>query len=223
MNKEKEEYISLRQEIVELCSAADRIINILYLFLATYLCFVFNKEDTIYALSIHIVILPLYLLAIDRRIATCKISAYISVFHENEKNKWETRLINYKNLNAPSIFKFFSAKHFPFVFANCIGLILFICNTRWNANATCYDIVKIVVELLLFLLIMYIFVKHRKIQVEDYVNEWKNIKQQEINANQEQYEKFIKEMPQKIEEELFKEIIAQAQNEKQRTQRPPFD
>lgn len=37
MNKEKEEYIALRQEINTLCAAADNIVYILYVFLTTYL------------------------------------------------------------------------------------------------------------------------------------------------------------------------------------------
>ena len=108
MNKEKEEYIALRQEINTLCAAADNIVYILYVFLTTYLSFALTQKDTIYILLTHIVILPLYLLAMDRRIASCKISAYISVFHENKNNKWETRLINYKGGKDLSFFRILS-------------------------------------------------------------------------------------------------------------------
>lgn len=90
MNKEIEEYTSLREEINQLCTSMDNIIGILYAFLAAYLSYSFEKEDTIYILFSYIAIFPTYLLIISKRIASCKISAYIVVFHECDENKWET-------------------------------------------------------------------------------------------------------------------------------------
>lgn len=184
MNKEKEEYSSLRQEIITLCSASDTIIHILYVFLAPYLCFALTREDTIYILLSHIVILPLYLLAIDRRMATCRISAYISVFHEEEGNKWETRQMKYKPQKELILFKYFSAKHFPFIFANFVVLLVFIYQTSWNFSMSIYEVLKIVFEITLFIAIILIFIKYKKILVDDYVSEWKDIKEKEVKEKE---------------------------------------
>lgn len=222
MNKEIEEYISLRQELVDLCFMADKIIHILYLFLAPYLCFVLTQKDTIYILSIHVVIIPLYLLAIDRRLAACKISAYLSVFHEKEGNKWQTRSMEYTTLKEPVIFKHFSAKHFPFIFANFLGLIVFIRQTIWNFPMSIYEIVKIILEVILFLVITIIFMNYKKIQGRDYIEEWKKIKQDEDKENKEKYINFIDDMSEETKNTIFKIIIQQAKEEYKNTGKNPF-
>lgn len=225
MEKEREEYVSLRQEIVDLCSAADRIIHILYIFLAPYLCFAFAREDTIYILFSNIVIIPLYLLSIDRRIATCKISAYISVFHEEGKNKWESRLIKYKNSKEPIIFKYFSSKHFPFIFANYVNLLVFVYQTKWSNLISIYEIAKIIIEVIFFFLITFIFLSYKKIQVSDYVGEWEKIKDDEDRESKESKEKYINFINNMSEEEkstIFKIIIQQAKEEHKNTGKNPF-
>lgn len=213
MNKEKEEYISLRQEIVTLCSSADSIINILYVFLATYLGFAFPKEDTIYVLFSYVVILPLYMLALEKRIAACKIAAYISVFHEVEENKWETRLMKYRGPKEPVTMKYFSAKHFPFIFANCIVLIIFIYKTKWTFHMPFAEIVKVAFEIIMFILVMFIFIKYKKMLVRDYIKEWRDLKEEENDKNKEKYIKFIKEILEEVKEEIFNEIIQRMKEE----------
>ncbi|MCI9034302.1 MAG: hypothetical protein HFJ08_09705 [Lachnospiraceae bacterium] len=194
MNKEKEEYIALRQEINTLCAAADNIVYILYVFLTTYLSFALTQKDTIYILLTHIVILPLYLLAMDRRIASCKISAYISVFHENKNNKWETRLINYKGGKDLSFFRFFSSKHFPFLFSNFAVLIIFLSHTVWNYTMSFYEILKLITEALLFSVIFVIFLKYKKISVADYIEGWKTLKEIENNTYTQKCKKSTKKV-----------------------------
>lgn len=219
MSKETEEYISLRQEVVELCFAADKIIHILYLFLAPYLCFVFVQRDTIYILSIHIVIIPLYLLAIDRRLAACKITAYLSVFHENEGNRWQTRSMKYTTSKEPFIFKYFSSKHFSFMFANFLGFIVFICKTKWDFPMPLYEIIKIVLEVILFFIITIIFTRYKKIQGCDYIEDWEKVKQDEEKEEDEEKEKyisFINNMPEEVKQQIFREILQRAKEEYQR-------
>lgn len=222
MNKEIQEYISLRQEVVDLCFAADKIIHILYLFLAPYLCFVLTQKDTIYILSIHIVIIPLYLLAIDRRLAACKIAAYLSVFHEEEGNKWQTRSMKYTTSKAPIIFKYFSAKHFPFIFANFLGLIIFIRQTIWEFPMPIYETIKIILEVILFLVITIIFMNYKKMQGYDYLEEWEKIKQDEDRENKEKHINFINNMPEEAKSTIFKIIIQQAKEEYKNTGKNPF-
>ena len=93
INKEKEEYVSLRNEINSLVTLTDNIISILYTFLAAYDTFVFTKNDTVYLLFPYVVIIPVYFIVISKRAAMCKISAHISIFHEIDGNYWETRMV----------------------------------------------------------------------------------------------------------------------------------
>lgn len=176
MNKEREEYVSLREEINQLCTGMDNIIGILYAFLAAYLAYVFDKEDTIYILFSYIIILPAYLLIVSKRIASCKISAYISVFHESGKNKWETRLIEYKTDKKLKIFNYIDAYHFPLIIADLVTFTLFIIKTNWTSPLDAYEIGKLGVETFLFISIIIIAVKSRKITVKDYLQSWTNIK-----------------------------------------------
>lgn len=176
MNKEIEEYTSLREEINQLCTAIDNIIGILYAFLVAYLAYSFDKQDTIYILFSYIVMLPVYLLIISKRIASCKISAYISVFHEGEGNNWETRLINFKTTKKLRIFNIIDAYHTPIIFADVTIFILYIIKTQWNFPLSIYETSKLIIMLLFFFLIFYIAIKSRKICVNDYIDSWKKMK-----------------------------------------------
>lgn len=180
MDNRKEEYISLREEVNQLCTAMDNIIGILYAFLAAYLAYIFDKDDTIYILFPYIVIFPAYLLIISKRIASCKISAYISVFHEDEGNKWETRLIDYKTTKKLKIFNYIDAYHTPVIFTDIAIFALFIIKTEWKLILSTYEIGKLIIMLSLSFLIIFIAIKSRKICVNDYIDSWKNIKNKRI-------------------------------------------
>lgn len=113
MNKETEEYISLREEMTQLASAIDGIINILYVFIAAYLAYALNQEDTLYILISHIVMLPAYLLVIGKRMAMCKISAYIIVYYEKDIAGWSSRSINFNTKTGPKFLSILTHLIFP--------------------------------------------------------------------------------------------------------------
>ena len=176
MNKETEEYTSLREEINQLCTAMDNIIGILYAFLAAYLAYSFEKEDTIYILFSYIAIFPAYLLIISKRIASCRISAYIAVFHEGGENKWETRLINFKTSKKLKIYNYIDAYHFPLIFADVAIFALYLIKTKWQFPLSLYEMGKLMVEIMFSISIIVIAMKSRKISVKDYINSWKEMK-----------------------------------------------
>ena len=179
MNKENEEYVSLREEINQLCTGMDNIIGILYAFLAAYLAYTFDKEDTIYILFSYIIILPAYLLIISKRIASCRISAYISVFHETEGNMWETRLLEYKTSKKLKIFNYIDAYHFPLLLADFAIFFLYIIRTEWSLPLNIYEIGKLVTEIILSISIIVLAIKSRKISVQDYLPPWKEMNKKE--------------------------------------------
>lgn len=161
----------------------DNIISILYAFLTAYLAFVFNKDDTVYLLFSYVVLIPVYLLIISKRIATCKISAYISVFHENNENMWENRLMAYKTPKKPFIFSFIEATHFPFIFINLFLLVFYFIRFDVNELQTLYGWFKLILLFLFFVIIYALTARYRKISVSDYVKEWKNIQDIENDTN----------------------------------------
>lgn len=148
MDKRKEEYMSLREEMTQLASAIDGIINILYVFIAAYLAYALNQEDTLYILISHIVVLPAYLLVIGKRMAMCKISAYIIVYYEEDIVGWPSRSINFNTKTGPKIFKYIDASHFPFILINFAILFLFIYRSIWTFSI--YEIIKLIIEISFF-------------------------------------------------------------------------
>lgn len=177
MDKRKEEFISLREEITQLASAIDGIINILYVFIAAYLAYALNQKDTIYILISHIVVLPAYLLVIGKRMAMCKISAYIIVYYEEDIAGWSSRSISFNAKTGPKIFKYIDASHFPFVLINCAILFLFIYRSSWTFSI--YEIVKLVTEISFFIILSIISIKNRKLSSKDMIKSWKEQKNKE--------------------------------------------
>lgn len=184
MDKEIQEYVALRKEVNDLCSSADNIISMLYAFLTAYLAFIFNKEDTAYLLFSYVVLIPVYLLIISKRIASCKISAYISVFHEKTENMWENRLMAYNTPKKPFIFSFIEATHFPFVFINFFILFFYFIRFKIYDLETIYGWFKLVLLFLFFIITYALTVRYRKISVCHYVNEWKRIQNKENESTQ---------------------------------------
>lgn len=179
MDKEVQEYLALRKEVNDLCSSSDNIISMLYAFLTAYLAFVFNKDDTVYLLFSYVVLIPVYLLIISKRIATCKISAYISVFHEKKGNMWETRLMRYKTPKKPFIFSFIEATHFPFIFINFFILVFYFIRFKISELQTIYGWFKLILLVIFFIIIYLLTARYRKISVSDYIDEWKLIRNNE--------------------------------------------
>lgn len=179
MDKRKEEYISLREEMIHLASAIDNIINILYVFIATYSAFALNQEDNIYILLEHIVLLPAYLLVIGKRMAMCKISSYVIVYFEKNRIGWSSRSKDFKTKIGPRIFKYIDASHFPFIFINFAILLLFIYRSTWSCST--YELVKLIIEISIFIIVIKLSIKNRKLSPADMINDWKEQKKKESN------------------------------------------
>lgn len=175
----KEEYVSLRDEIIHLDDSISSVLNFFYTFIATFLAFSLTQDDTIYLLLSHIITLPAYLLIIGKRMGQCKISAYLQVFGEGEEINWETRQTRLKIKKGPQIFVYVHATHFPFLLVNISVLILFIYRTRWDSPVTTYILCKSIFEIAMFFILLGLTVQNRKLSKEDYVNDWRRIQMEE--------------------------------------------
>lgn len=57
--------------------------------------------------------------------------------------------------------------------------MVFMYQTNWFFPMPIYEIFKVVIELILFIAIILIFIKYKKIMVNDYVEEWNAVKEKE--------------------------------------------
>lgn len=172
MDRRKEEFISLRGEMIQLASAMDHIINILYVFITPFLSFALSQKDTIYILMSHIVVFPAYLLVIGKRMSMCKISAYIKVYYD--ENGWAPRTIKFKTKIGPKIYKYIDSYHFPFILINLTILFLYINRTSWECSI--YELIKLMIEILFFTLLNILSFKNRKISSSSMIDDWEKIK-----------------------------------------------
>lgn len=170
----KEEYLMLRDEILHLDNVVNNTINFFYVFMATYSAFSLTQDDTIFILLSYIVIIPAYLIVLNKMQGVCKIGAYLKVFHEGNCFNWETRHMKYKDKNESSRFRIISW-HFPFILVTIAVSILFLFKTSWS-DVTLYDKFKIGMFLLATGSVFYNVIKYRNISPKDYFDKWLEIK-----------------------------------------------
>lgn len=183
MCQSKDEYLMLREEIIHLDALTNNILNFFYIFMATYISVVLDKNDTIYILMTHIVIIPAYLIVIGKRMATCKISAYMLVFLEGEDFNWETRKLRSKSRSVPIIFHFIHSTHFPFIFVNIAVFILWFSGSNWGIPLTSYEMGKLIIEIVCLLVFLILLIENRKISINDYIDKWEKVKAEPLNNN----------------------------------------
>ncbi len=170
----KEEYLMLREEILHLDSVVNNTINFFYVFMATYVAFSLTQEDTIFILLSFIVIIPAYLIVLNKMQGICKIGAYLKVFHEGNGFNWETRHMEYKEKNEMNHFRIISW-HFPFILVSLAVSVLFILKTNWSNTLSFYEICKIGAHIIMFICVFYNVIKYRNISPRDYIDKWTEI------------------------------------------------
>lgn len=176
MKDSKDEYLMLREEILHLDTMTNNTINFFYVFIATYMIFALNQDDTIFILISYIVIIPAYLIVISKVQGMYKIGAYLKVFHEGGNFNWESRRIMYTKNTKPNIFNYVSSINFPFIFVSVTVDILFLYNILCRCPLLSYEIGKIILCIVLSILLFILIYKNRSIKTEDFVYEWNEIK-----------------------------------------------
>ncbi|MCI8807288.1 MAG: hypothetical protein HFF20_09840 [Oscillospiraceae bacterium] len=189
------EYLMLREEILHLSDIISQTTNFFYAFIAAYVAAMTaflkdapDKSDTIYVIFMYIVILPAYLIVLNKAQAMYKIGGYLYVYHEQAGNaafKWETynrEFSNYCAAEKPSAFHWVQshmrAYHFPFSLVNITTVLLFAAGTYQNRQNifSLYEGIKIAIFLLLSSTMFILIREQRKITTNDYIFKWKRLK-----------------------------------------------
>lgn len=173
----EKEYLMLREEILHLDTLVNNTINFFYVFIASFLAFSLIQDDTIFLLLSYIVILPAYLIVINKSQGMLKIGAYLCVFYEEKSFnfKWESRNVQFNKLGSKPNFSYLRSFSLPFVLVSAVTTILIIYRTGVNANFQLYEIVKAIVALLSFALIMAIALKTRRVTPDVYKRAWEKV------------------------------------------------
>ena len=166
----KEEYLMLRDEIINFETIINNTINFFYAFISALISFALTREDTIFVLISYMAILPAYLIVIGKREGMIKIGTYLKVYGEGELFNWETRKPLIKNKS------FFnkSTSDLPFLFSNIFVFILFLFQLRYVKIYNCYEIIKFIIALILFFSVWYLYRKYRD-NTDNYEKEWKKL------------------------------------------------
>lgn len=180
LNSDKE-YLMLREEILQYLEEYQTVRNMMYLVTITTLGFCFGKGTSVspylFLLPL-IVILPSYVIATDYRKCVIRAASYLRVFYEEEENSnfhWETRLslVNKRCRFMTGI----NYQHTPYYVCGILCIILYFI------FQDCKNVCLFNILLGIFILVVstVVFVYYREVKVNDYINEWRKIKEETIS------------------------------------------
>ena len=179
MSTPKEEYLMLREEILQLNTIINSTINFFYVFVSAVLLFAINQTDSLYVLLTYLIIFPAYAIALSKAIGTYRIGGYLYVFCEGSDFNWERR--NKKLYDFPEFrtFKIISAFNLPFLFVSSFVTIIFLMKTDWGSINTLWECSKIVLAITFYIVQIALIIKYRRIGIEEYIKLWERIKKEE--------------------------------------------
>lgn len=176
----KDEYLMLREEILNNSNMENNTINFFYATAAAILAFSIDKSDSLYILISYVVIIPAYLIVRSKRRSICKIGAYLKVFHEGNEFNWETRSCELYKGSEKSYSSKIQSTNYPFLFVSTFVMGLFFVKTDWSTFCNdYYEIFKVIVALILYSIQISLIIKYKKITVEDFESEWDRVKNKE--------------------------------------------
>lgn len=179
--KKQVEYEALREEIMSTIQNIKNYRSLLYTIVVAALAFAFDRDEAILFLIPAFIIMPIYLLEMQQVDSQMKLGAYIYVFLEPKTEcKWETRTYKYDNLHKNKYRrKIMPAEPYWYLSFGCLFLSLLKLNFN-TINLNFWLVISL--QILLLLLIVYIFIKKRINHMalkEKYINEWMEIKRLE--------------------------------------------
>ena len=178
MSTPKEEYLMLREEILQLNTIINSTINFFYVFVSAVLLFAINQTDSLYVLLTYLIIFPAYAIALSKAIGTYRIGGYLYVFCEGSDFNWERR--NKKLYDFPEFraFKIISAFNLPFLFVSSFVTIIFLMKTDWGV-LTHYGMFENSFSNYVLYSPNSSDIKYRRIGIEEYIKLWERIKKEE--------------------------------------------
>lgn len=172
----KEEYLMMRDEILNLNTLVNNTINLVYTFIAAYLAIIIKQNDTIYIILAYVVIIPAYLVVLSKIQGQCKIGAYLYVYEKKLAHNfhWETYNKIFREQN-PNIFSHLLSGNAPFLFISICILLLHIYKIDWSQPVPQIEILKLGINIILFSFVMFIIYKNRNLTTADYISKWERI------------------------------------------------
>lgn len=174
---QKEEYLMLRDEILHIDTMINNTINFFYVFMASYLAFVFSKKETLLLLVSYIVIMPAYFMVLSKMEGMCRIGAYLQVFYEGKTFNWETHNYQFRNYRIVKVFNHMISTNFPFLLGSLSVLIIHIHQYLMLEIQTCNEKIKLHISFVLFIVMCLLIFKYRKLSTDDYITKWNLYKQ----------------------------------------------
>ena len=177
MNKSKDEYLMLREEILHLDNIIHSQISVLYVAVASILAFAVNQSNSLLYLIAYVVILPIYLIVVNKSDGMYKISGYLASCLEGEEFNWENNLIRFNNKYRKVRHYTKQAYDFPFIFSSIMTTILFFLTVDYNEIKSLYIIGQIMIACILFIFVILIFFSRYKIKnrTEESKEKWNKL------------------------------------------------
>lgn len=171
---EMSEYELIKQEIA---IKIDDFNSLFYTTVAVIFTFAFTQKEALVFLVPIIVIIPIYTIRMNEISSMLRMGAYLIVFLEGDEFLWETRLSKYDEKfdhNQPSIN--------PYVFVSIVSFLLCLHSLNYSNIHSKILWMKIIIAILFLIACLYT-IKTKRINYKEekqrYINEWKQIKQEE--------------------------------------------
>lgn len=182
-----DEYLMLKNEIVQCTQIVDNSRNILYVTVSAILAFAFTQAEPLIFVLPFIVIIPIYLVTLDNMSSIYKIGTYLVVFSGQGNFYWERRLVSLDESGTKNTTRFRTAFHTPYILTSiaCIALFTYSMIANNFFGDLFLSLTRILIAALLLFVVMAIFLRYRdmiKIR-KDYKDKWEKLKNAEGENN----------------------------------------
>jgi len=179
------EYDKINTEIINKMNKQLQIVSLLYGTVGVILAFAVNNGTSLMFLIPFCAIIPIYLLIIHDTQGIYKLGSYLVVFHESLGGAWETRLHAFNTKTKKSMPRWANNFHFPFIIVSIFSLVLFLFYFDW-VNITQYrNVLELLFALVCFSAVIAVRITQKDVDnlKEQYITEWKQIKDEEITKS----------------------------------------
>lgn len=180
-----QEYMMLREEIMDCLKEIRNCKSIMYTVIVTILAFAVTQKEVLIILTTIVIILPIYHMDINKTSSMIRIGAYLYVFLEGDNFKWETRLIKYDELFLRKRKGETMVNIRPYIFTTtCCFLLFFMKLDYTNVDKSLFF--RVVAGLIYYIYsLRYIYINKidYKEEKKRYIKEWRDIQNIELNQH----------------------------------------
>lgn len=187
-----EEYLMLRQEILQYIQNYHNVKHVMYSICAGIFTFLFTKDNVITEplayLCPLLVVIPAYLTAVNLWLSVSTDAAYLMVFHEEEGStfQWETKYNNlcktekYTHLYGGKIFATLNMNMqlLPYIMMSVISMLIYfwkIFTENYSSSMFSYC-VYLIIGLCLIMVLIFLFVTYSSDKKNEIIKAWRALK-----------------------------------------------